>query len=376
MAALHPHQQVYFNALVDTKTPGALAKRYDMDYWSLAHKQLLEHLLARYPDDTLRVSTTKRSPRILPSSDRERIVLTDVRDADFYLNSHYHYRRDTPAPPMLHSIEAYGSAISFILAPNSEAYLDYYRAEYSDVVANGTLLSRAAFDIYVHNDALHYITANCAPLLAHRSVGVFLHIFPVDSADLPADSREFGFENLDFLTAGYDFFFIHSGFVDGKCISQRPLPDYPIARIRTGQNAAPGVDEWRVDIDLAVHAAAQSLHKSIVAGDYGQPAAQSDFDVYMSGGGLAYLKENCAAGDSDARFFLHVIPVDPADLPADRREHGFDNRDFQFTDHGAYAGYSCVAERELPDYPIERIRTGQFVIGGDRLWSAEFPVGR
>ena len=32
-------------------------------------------------------------------------------------------------------------------------------------------------------------------------------------------------------------------------------------------------------------------------------------------------------------------------------------------------------EQTLPDYPIARIRTGQFTPEGDRIWEAEFPVG-
>ena len=375
MAALHPHQQVYFNALVDTDTPGALANRYDMDYWLVAQRQSLEYLLARHPDDTLRVPATYHVPQILPSSDRERIVIVDARDADFYLNSPLHYRRDTPAPPMLHSIEAYGNVLSFILAPNSEAYLDYYRAEYNDVAANGTPLSRSAFDIYVHNGALHYLSANCAPP-ANRNVRMFLHIVPVDSADLPANSRERGFENLDFQTSGRHTFFIHGGFFDGKCIMQRRLPDYPIARIRTGRIGAKGEVVWRADIDLAAHAAAQAIYEGIAAGDYGRPVARSDFDVYLRDNGLAYIKENCAARDAEARFFLHIVPVDPADMAADWREHGFENLDFQFADHGAYAGDICVATMDLPDYAIERIRTGQFVSGEGQLWSAQFPAIR
>ncbi len=149
------------------------------------------------------------------------------------------------------------------------------------------------------------------------------------------------------------------------------MPDYPIARIRTGQSVK-GEVIWRADIDMAAHAAAQALYESVVAGDYGQPVARSDFDVYLRGKTLAYLKEPCEAGDIDAWFFLHIIPADPADLPADWREAGFANLDFQFADHGAYLGDKCVAERELPAYPVERIRTGQFVSGAGRVWSAEF----
>ena len=371
MAALHPYEHLYFNALTDTKTPGALGKRYDMDYWLLAHRQSLERLLARDPDGALRFWPGSKSLGILPQSDRERIlILRNLNFADYYIYPIYN-RGNAPEEPAFHSIEAYGSAISIILAPSSDAYRDYYRAEYGDAAANGTLLARSAFDIYAYDGALYYLNADCAP---HMSRGadffVFLHIFPADLADLPADRRERGFENRGFRTKDDQFTFI-----DGKCISKQRLPDYPIARIRTGQNAE-GAVMWSADIDLAAHAAAQALYDSIAAGDYGQPVAQSDFDVYLRGNGLAYLKENCAPGDSDARFFLHIFPADPADLPADRRASGFENRDFRFADSGAYAGDKCVARRELPGYAIERVRTGQFVSGEGRVWGAEFSVGR
>ena len=359
MAALHPYEYVYFNALTDTKTPGALAKRYDMDYWQLAQRQSLEYLLARYSDDTLRVRMINSNRQILPQNDRERVLRSrNLNSADYYIP--YINRGDIHEEPMIHSIEAYGSVIAYIFAPkNAEAY----RAAYDDVAANGTPLMSADFDIYIHNGALHYLSADCEPLASDGlDLRVFLHIFPAERADLPSDRREFGFENFDFRLNKQAAFF------DGKCIHRQALPDYPIARITTGYKG--GGVEWRADIDLA----AQALYESIAAGDYGRPAARSEFDVYLRGNGLAYLKENCAAGDTDARFFLHIIPANLADLPADGREHGFANLDFQFADHGAYAGDKCVAERDLPDYPIERIRTGQFVGGEGRVWGVEFPV--
>ena len=361
MAALHPYEYVYFNALTDTETPGALAKRYDMDYWQLAQRQSLEYLLARYPDDTLRVRMINSNRQILPQYDRERVLRSrNLNSADYYIP--YINRGDISEEPVIHSIEAYGSVIARIFAPkNAEAY----RAAYDDVEANGTPLTRADFDIYIHNGSLHYLSADCDPLAADGlDLRVFLHIFPVDRADLPSDRREFGFENFDFRLNKQAAFF------GGKCIHRQALPDYPIARIATGYKGG-GVD-WRADIDLA----AQALYESIAAGGYGQPVAQSDFDVYMRGNGLAYLKENCSEGDADARFFLHIIPSNLADLPADGREHGFANLDFQFADYGAYAGDKCVAERDLPDYPIDRIRTGQFVGGEGRVWGVEFSAAR
>ena len=370
MAALHPHQQIYFNAMVDTGTPGALAKRYDMDYWHLARLQAMEYLLTRYPGDVLRLWPEQRSIHIIPQNDRERIIDAGVHEADFYLNPRVK-RRNIPDQPAFHSIQAYGSAIMSILAPNSDAYRAAHQAAYNDVEANGTLLARSYADIYIHNGELRYLTANCAPALANADYRLFLHIFPTDPADLPPDRLEYGFENRDFwITDRFAFF-------DGKCIHNRPLPDYPIARIRTGQTAAAsGGNEWLADIDLVARAAAQSAHDGIAAGDYGVPVAQSRFDLYISGNSLAYIREPCAPADADARFFLHIFPANPADLSADRRERGFANLDFQLFDHGARIGDKCVAERDLPDYPIDRIRTGQFVSGEGQLWVAEFTVGR
>ena len=372
MAALHPHQQVYFNALVDTKTPGALAERYDMDYWHVAQRQSLEYLLALYPDDTLRVWPRQKNPQILPQSDRERILFSmSIYSADYLLHPIFDHR-NLPEDPAIHSVWAYGSGIAFILDTGSDAYRDYHRAEYGDIEANGTLLARSDFDIYIHNGALRYLKENCEPLLANANyrTKAFLHIFPADRADLLVDRREHGFENRDFYIFDQPI-----AFFDGKCILKQSLPNHLIARIRTGQ-LAKGEMIWRADIDMAAHAAAQALYESIAAGDYGQLVARADFDVYLRGSGLAYVKETCEAGDTDARFFLHIIPADPADLPADGRERGFENMDFLFADHGARAGDKCVATLDLPDYAIERIRTGQFVSGEGRLWGVEFPVAR
>ena len=393
MAALHPHQQVYFNALTDTKTPGALGERYEMDYWLVSRLHSLEYLLARYPDDALRVWPYMWMKSMLPrQEDRDRVIdLANPHAADFYLltgedvqgirpitrnslNSVYLHPRIDPRDVLdqrpIHSIRAYGSVVASIVAKSG--VVGAYRAAYDDVAANGTPLARSDFDIYAYDDALYYLNANCDPPSSTAAASrIFLHIVPVDSADLPADRREHGFENRDFRLDSSAAFF------DGKCIVRQPLPDYPIARIRTGQNAAAaGGVEWRIDVNMAARAAAQAVYDSIAAGDYGKPVAQSDFDMYLRDNALAYLKEPCAPGDADARFFLHIFPADSADLPAASRELGFANLDFQFADHGARIDDKCVAERELPDYPIDRIRTGQFVSGAGQLWSAEFPVGR
>ena len=370
MAALHPHEYVYFNALTDAKTPDALAERYHLDYWHMSYLEAYRHLLARYPDDTLRVYPQSHAAQILSQNDRKRIAHTHPNGADFYVHSHVN-RRHLPDLPVFHSIQIYGSRMGYIYAPNSDAYRRAYHAAYSDAESNGTLIARSDFDIYIHNGELRYLNANCAPLRTNSIediVRVFLHIFPANPADLPADSRERGFENMDFYPH------THLTFIDGKCIYKQPLPDYAIERIRTGEHLN-GETIWRADINLVAHAAAQAVHDDIAAGDYGPPAAQSDFDVYLRGNVLIYLKEPCAPSDADVGFFLHIFPADPADLPADRREFGFANLGFQFTDRGAYAGDICVATLELPDYPLARIRTGQnATTPGGNGWRADIDL--
>ena len=108
----------------------------------------------------------------------------------------------------------------------------------------------------------------------------------------------------------------------------------------------------------------------------GEPAARSVFDIYTGENTVTYLKSPCSAADVQAEFFLHVIPEDLEDLPADRRQYGFGGANFRYGNTAALAfGGQCIAERTLPDYPIARIRTGQFTPEGDQIWMAEFPVG-
>ena len=78
-----------------------------------------------------------------------------------------------------------------------------------------------------------------------------------------------------------------------------------------------------------------------------------------------------APGDADARFFLHITPVTLDDLPESRWESGFENRDFHFQqDGGIQRNRQCRIARQLPDYPIAAIRTGQYNIAGE-IWAIE-----
>ena len=118
-----------------------------------------------------------------------------------------------------------------------------------------------------------------------------------------------------------------------------------------------------------------AAYESIAAGE---PAARSDFDLYLGENTLTYLKSPCGAPDTQAPFFLHVVPEDVEDLPAHRRQYGFDNLDFHYDGYGSMPalvfGGRCMVERRLPEYPIASIRTGQYTPGEGQIWKAEFPV--
>ena len=102
--------------------------------------------------------------------------------------------------------------------------------------------------------------------------------------------------------------------------------------------------------------------------------ASGGFDVWLHGKRLLYyVKDHCH--DPEERFFTHVVPVDPNDLPEGRKESGFDNLDFQLMDARLDFMPRCVAARVLPDYAIATIQTGQFRRVGEnhvRSWEATF----
>ena len=106
-----------------------------------------------------------------------------------------------------------------------------------------------------------------------------------------------------------------------------------------------------------------------------RPVIRADFDVYLDekANKLIYLKETCGGNDLEPRFFLHVVPENSADLPRRRRPHAFDNLNFDFSEYGFEAAGLCAAARNLPDYAIAAIETGQFLSPENKkIWQGEF----
>ena len=223
-----------------------------------------------------------------------------------------------------------------------------------------------AFAVFIDRDAagrprLLYVKRDCTQ--SDFATRVTLHIAPVDLADLPAARQGHTFENRNFFMDYY------GGRPGGECIAAVPLPDYPIAEIRTGQGNRWQVNIYPPDAPAPLRAAYAALSAS-------PPAARAVFTLYRQDNQLIYLRETCAAADMAAGFFLHITPEDVSDLPAERQSAGFANQDFVFDRWGGSFDGKCLAAVPLPDYPVKAIRTGQHIPVQGELWAAELAVER
>ena len=202
---------------------------------------------------------------------------------------------------------------------------------------NAGISQQSEFTVYVDAAAGRLIYTRTGCRAADAAARFFLHVFPVSGGDLPAGRR---FHNLDFD-------FGDQGLRDrGYCVAVRALPDFPIARIVTGQYTPHG-RLWTVTL--------------------AEPAARREFAVHLRGDALIYLKEPCTAADAQPRFFLEIR----------RREGGSANLNFDLREHGWAAGERCRAVAPLPAYEVADIRTGQYDPGGgEPRWTAEFTASR
>ena len=250
-----------------------------------------------------------------------------------------------------------------LLTPQNQYFFLYDRvgleAWYENMyrtVASTEPAARKDFDVYFDDRTVYYLKEPCDG--ADTTARLFLHVYPVDENNLPDGRRQYGFDNLDFS------FDEHGGLLlRGKCLASVDLPQYDVFKVVTGRLG----EAWS-----AVH----HIHSPKTISEYRsiastEPVARSEFDLYIRGGKLYYVKEPCNGADTTARFFLHIVPEAVDDLPAPRRQHGFDNLDFSFTERGVIFDGKCMVSVDLPRYAIARITTGQFD-GDGRVWGVEF----
>ena len=98
--------------------------------------------------------------------------------------------------------------------------------------------ARSVFDVYRLGTALGYAKTPCVP--ADTQATFFLQVTPVVEADLHSKHGFDGFDNY--------FSFAREGTVFGDlCVATVPLPNFPAAKVRTGQD---GAVPWNVEFSL------------------------------------------------------------------------------------------------------------------------------
>ena len=107
--------------------------------------------------------------------------------------------------------------------------------------------ARGVFDLHLEDlddgaRALTYIKAPCGA--ADVEAPFFLHVAPARAEDLPEHRQEHGFVNLDFE------FRLRGRMFDGKCVALAPLPEYPVASIKTGQWVSGRGVAWEATLRL------------------------------------------------------------------------------------------------------------------------------
>ena len=218
---------------------------------------------------------------------------------------------------------------------------------------------RSKYDVYLHGNRLFYGNRSC------RWEDEDGTRFPLIVYSLDSESGTPERDTLDFEW--------HTGSWqnNGVCVTERQLPDKDIVGIRTGQVDRHGNLLW--EAEHWFEESRRWLDAHLSSATSGEPAARGVFDIHLGAGSLIFVKDPCARADTEAMFFLHLIPAEAADLPDHRRQHGFDNLDFDFDLHGERFDDKCMAIRALPEYDIVGIRVGQFE-GNRTLWTEEISV--
>ena len=168
--------------------------------------------------------------------------------------------------------------------------------------------------------------------------------------------------------AGWKYYFPGSVFTR---YADRRLADFVVSeRIEGARTLTPG-NRWVFLYDPAGYDAALSRYERHA--QHGAPVLDfPDYNVHLvrrnTGNELLYFRDHCPGkpgvmrNRGRSRFFVHVWPSDANDLPADRRQLGFEALvDFRHTLWGWRKDGKCYAVCRLPDYGIARVHTGRTI---------------
>ncbi len=388
MVGLHPYQHLYFNRLVDRHTPEYLRGQYDEGRWETAYREGLEYLLQHYPASPVLVNRSM-SRAILPKADRRRIVFADEieEEVDFHVTDHisnpWDKRRDRPFAPVVYTRQVYNNTIFTVSAIDptvvDAATVERYRQLYRATTAGPPLL-RSAFDLYLEGATLTWVKAPCRPADVRGRFAV--DVIPVDPAAAAGHLRWRPGAGREVLHFGFSDYGVR---VDGACLLRHPLPPYAIHALEVRMVAPGDIERLHVDIewtpagvtatervlDPVDGATAERYRQLYRATTAGPPLLRSEFDLYLDGATLSWVKAPCLPADVQGRFVVYVVPVDPAAAagrPRWRPGPGREIRHFDFSDYGVHLDGACLIRHPLPPYAIQTLEARLITPGGVDRW--------
>ena len=169
IALLHPHQHIYFNFLVDRKTPERLRLQFDLDYTSVPHKEALEALLKleghteQIPVGPLLATNLDA----LPAEARRRFVPTSDFSGYFVHNyragsGRAHDLGPTYVEPS-HVRKVFSNTLyALVRAEVDAAEGTRYRDDYLSALSNPPA-ARRRFNVHWDGTWLTYLRKDCEP---------------------------------------------------------------------------------------------------------------------------------------------------------------------------------------------------------------------
>lgn len=113
MIANHPFQQAYFNETLSLRGSEYIRHNYEMDYWCVAAKQSLEHILKNESSSVINIAfdgcSSYDTVMILKPTDRARIAVTAKDQADYLITS---YRGHPQSYTELNGVSVYKTVVS------------------------------------------------------------------------------------------------------------------------------------------------------------------------------------------------------------------------------------------------------------------------
>ena len=180
---------------------------------------------------------------------------------------------------------------------------------------------------------------------------------------LPAARRQ----RIKWVDSGYENCLIPPYRARGNI--REAIPYAPVIHTRQAYGntvvAVAALNRARVDAAAAAPSARHAARRTRARPAY-------VFDIYLTVSTITFAKAPCAAADTVSKFIAQAAPGDPRALP----ERPCGNMDFPCYARGVRFDDACLARAALPDYPIDRLRAGQFRSGEDTLWLEEISLAR